>query len=107
MRFASRLSVLLLVLFALNLFTLAQSSTTSVRGTVTDKSGAAIAKAKVTISNPAQAFERTADSGADGTYEFSQLSPGTYQISVEMNGFRRYEQKAIQLLVNTPQTVNP
>jgi Carboxypeptidase regulatory-like domain len=107
MRLAFRLSVLVMVLFALNTFTWAQSSTTSVRGTVTDKSGAAIATAKVTLSNPAQALVRTVNSGADGTYEFQQIPPGTYQISVEMTGFRRFEQKALQLLVNTPQTVNP
>ena len=94
-------------LFALSTLTWAQSSTTSVRGTVTDKSGAAVANAKVTVSNPAQALVRTVQSGPEGTYEFVQLPPGSYQISVEMEGFRRYEQKGIQLLVNTPSTLNP
>ena len=108
MRFAFRWVVAPMVfLFALSSFTWAQSSTTSVRGTVTDKSGAAVAKAKVTISNPAQALARTVESGPDGTYEFLLLPPGTYQISVEMSGFRRYEQKGLQLLVATPSTVNP
>jgi hypothetical protein len=108
MRFSIRLAVSLMVfLFALSTFTGAQSSTTSVRGTVTDKSGAAVANAKVTVSNPAQALVRTVETGPEGTYEVLQLSPGSYQISVEMAGFRRYEQKGIQLLVNTPATVNP
>jgi len=57
MRFSIRAAVSFMVfLFALSTLTWAQSSTTSVRGTVTDKSGAAVANAKVTVSNPAQAW---------------------------------------------------
>ncbi len=88
MRFSIRAAVSFMVfLFALSTLTWAQSSTTSVRGTVTDKSGAAVANAKVTVSNPAQALVRTVQSGPEGTYEFVQLPPGSYQISVEMEGF--------------------
>ena len=54
----------------------AQSSTTSIRGTVTDKSGAAIANAKVTLSNPERAIERTVNSNETGEYEFQQVPPG-------------------------------
>ena len=86
----------------LNTLIWAQSSTTSVRGTVTDKSGAAVAKAKVKVSNPERAIERTMNSGDAGQYEFVQLPPGTYQLSVEAGGFRRFENKNIQLLVNNP-----
>ena len=102
MRFATRLTVSVLVLFVLNTLIWAQSSTTSVRGTVTDKSGAAVANAKVTISNPAQAIERTMNSGDAGQYEFVQLPPGTYHLSVEAAGFRRFEHKNVQLLVSNP-----
>ena len=74
---------------------------------MTDKSGAAVANAKVTVSNPAQALVRTVQSGPRGHLRVCAVAPGSYQISVEMEGFRRYEQKGIQLLVNTPSTVNP
>ena len=84
----------------------AQTATTSLRGTVTDPSGAAVANAKVTLANPERGFERTATTTASGGYEFLQLMPGTYMLTVEITGFRRYEQRNVQLLVDTPGTVN-
>src|ERR1700731_3283558 len=83
-----------------------QSGTTSLRGTVTDKSGAAIANAKVTLSRADSGFTRTTPTGAAGGYEFPQLQPGIYELAVEVTGFRKYEQKGIQLLVDTPATTN-
>ena len=84
----------------------AQTSTTSIRGTVLDKSGAAVAKATVTLSNAERSFSRTTTTSAEGTYEFLQLTPGAYQVSVEAAGFKKYEQKGIHLLVNSPATAN-
>ena len=84
----------------------AQVGTTSLRGTVTDKSGAAIAGAKVTLTNTAQALQREAQTGATGEYEFLALPPGAYTFSIEKVSFRKFEQKNIQLLVNLPATVN-
>jgi len=49
---------------------LAQTGTTSLRGTVLDKSGAAVTGATVTLSNSEQGFERTVSSSETGAYEF-------------------------------------
>ncbi len=84
----------------------AQSGTTSLRGTVTDPSLATISGATVSLSSPERGFARTVTTSSTGTYEFLQLQPGTYQITVEMPGFRKAEQKQIQLLVDTPSTLN-
>src|ERR1051326_7331710 len=85
---------------------LAQTGTTSVRGTVTDKSGGAVAGATVTLANPVQSLLRTTETGKNGEYEFQALPPGTYQLTVEKEGFRRFEQKNLQLLVNNPATAD-
>jgi hypothetical protein len=106
MRSALRLALFLVPLLALSSLVWAQSSTTSLRGTVTDKTGAAVSKAKVTLSNSERAIERTTTTSPEGGYEFLQVPPGTYRLTVEMTGFRRYEQKDIQLLVSTPATTN-
>ena len=84
----------------------AQTGTTSIRGTVFDRTGAAIVGAKVVISNPAQALQRELQTGPAGEYEFTTLPPGTYSLLVQMAGFRQFEQRSIQLLVNSPTTVN-
>ncbi|MGC1620551.1 MAG: carboxypeptidase-like regulatory domain-containing protein [Candidatus Acidiferrum sp.] len=83
-----------------------QTGTTSLRGTVLDKTGAAIVGATVTLDNAAQAVHHQAKTGPTGEYEFLALLPGTYSLTVEAAGFRKSEQKNMQLLVNTPATLN-
>jgi hypothetical protein len=84
----------------------AQTGTTSLHGLVTDKSGASIGAAKVTLENVQQGFHREMNTTPAGEYEFAALQPGVYILTVEMAGFRRYEQRNVQLLVNLPSTVN-
>jgi hypothetical protein len=98
------LMVLALVSAFANGVAWAQTGTTSLRGTILDESGAAIAGARVTLSNSQQGFERTVISGETGAYEFIGLAPGAYLLSVEKENFQKYELNKIQLLVNTPAT---
>lgn len=99
-------SVLLLVvlLFAGN--SRAQTGTTSLRGTLLDKSGGAVVGAAVRLSNTELGVERTTISNDTGSYEFLSLKPGSYELSVEAAGFHKYDQHNVPLLVNTPATVN-
>jgi hypothetical protein len=106
MRFPVMSALFLSFLLALSVGMTAQTSTTSVRGTVTDKSGAAIASAKVTLSNPQRGFERSTTTSSIGTYEFLQLTPATYILTSEAAGFRKSVQTNVELLVNTPATLN-
>lgn len=81
-------------------------ATTSLRGLVSDPSGAAIPNATVHLVNADTGFERTAPTDAQGNYVFNAVLPGTYTVSVEASGFSRYEEKNVQLLVNLPATRN-
>lgn len=85
-------------------FAFAQSGTTSLRGTVSDKSGAAIVGARVILKNIELNVERVASSGPTGQYEFIGLPPGTYTLSIEEQNFQKYVQNNLQLLVNSPTT---
>jgi hypothetical protein len=85
----------------------AQVGTTSLRGTVIDKTGASVSDAKVSLDNVGQAFHREMQTNDRGEYEFVALPPGTYVLAVEKAGFRKFEQKSVQLLVNSPATINP
>jgi len=84
----------------------AQTGTTSLRGVVTDQSGAAINGARVMLNNAQQGLHREDVSGSEGEYEFLALPPGVYVLDVEATGFRKFEQTNLQLLVNTPATSN-
>ena len=97
---------LMAVIILLSPLSLAQTGTTSVRGNVSDKTGAAIAGAKVTITNTAQALERETESGTSGDYSFLALPPGSYNLSVEKAGFRPFQRTNVELLVGVPVTSN-
>jgi len=94
------------MLLAFGSTSIAQTGSTSLRGTVSDASGAAVAHATVTLTSSDRGVQRTATSSDTGSYEFLQLQPGTYELTAEMSGFSKYQQKQVQLLVDTPSTIN-
>ncbi|MGH9864810.1 MAG: carboxypeptidase regulatory-like domain-containing protein, partial [Candidatus Acidiferrales bacterium] len=79
---------------------------TSLRGTITDPSNAAIPNATVHLVNTDTNLERTATTDQQGSYVFAQVQPGHYRLAVEAGGFANFEQKTIELLVNSPATLN-
>ncbi len=81
-------------------------ASTSLRGTITDPSGSAVAGATVVLANAESKTERTATTGEQGGYQFLSVPPGTYSLTVTATGFRLYKLAGVQLLVNTPATVN-
>src|SRR5208283_804963 len=57
-------------------------------GTITDQTGAAIANAKVVITNPATNSTVTVTTNSSGNYIARELPPGTYKVTVEASGFK-------------------
>lgn len=81
-------------------------ATTSLRGVVSDPSGAVVPNARVTITNDATNVARTTQTTSAGIYEFVAVLPGTYKLTVEAQGFRSYSQTGVPLQVNLPATIN-
>jgi hypothetical protein len=81
-------------------------TTTLLRGTITDPQGGVIAGAVVALSNAGTGFNRSLVTDARGEYQFVQVAPGTYKIVVEMAGFAALTRTDVQLLVNTPTTLD-
>ncbi|HVA72928.1 MAG TPA: carboxypeptidase-like regulatory domain-containing protein [Candidatus Limnocylindrales bacterium] len=79
---------------------------TSLRGTITDPSGAAIPNATVRLTNTDTNLERTVTTDSQGNYVFSQMQPGHYSLHAQAPGFAKFDQKGIELLVNLPATLN-
>jgi len=90
---------------ALALFVLAcpwaavAQTTGTIYGRVTDQSGAAIAGAKVTATNVATSIARSTTTQQDGSYSFTLLPIGTYNIDVAATGFAPYQSKDLILEV--------
>lgn len=82
-----------------------QTGLTSLRGTVTDPSGALLAGAEVGLDNAATGSHITRSTDQNGTYEFPQLAPGRYTITVTKAGFGK-QAKTAELLVSQPATID-
>jgi Carboxypeptidase regulatory-like domain len=77
-----------------------QDTNASLSGTVSDPTGAAIPGAKLTLTNEATGFQSNFVSDATGDYSFRNLTPGKYDLSVSLTGFKTQEQKGIELALN-------
>ncbi|HEU4636674.1 MAG TPA: carboxypeptidase-like regulatory domain-containing protein, partial [Edaphobacter sp.] len=64
-----------------------QSINGTIRGHVTDASGASVPGASVTISNAAVGYTRTIQAGDDGYYVLVNLPLGTYKVAISKDGF--------------------
>ena len=73
------------------------STTATIRGTVQDPSGGVLPGATVTATNTGTKGVQTAVSDDRGQYLFAGLFPGTYDLKVELSGFKTYEQKGLSL----------
>jgi Carboxypeptidase regulatory-like domain len=69
-------------------------------GTVTDKTGAVLPNAAVTLTDPATGQVRSATADAQGNYQLTNLLPGTYTLAVQETGFARFEEKNIAIEIN-------
>jgi hypothetical protein len=77
--------------------TWAQSAQAVIGGTVTDAQGAAISGAKITITNAATGVSSSTATNDSGTYLAPDLKIGTYSLSAEHDGFKRYNRPTIVL----------
>ncbi len=80
--------------------------TSSVRGTVSDQNGAAVAGATVTLTNPSNGFNRSTVSTEEGSYSFPGIQPSTYRLEVTAAGFKKAVNSNVQALVDTPSEFN-
>ncbi|MDE3196361.1 MAG: TonB-dependent receptor [Acidobacteriota bacterium] len=82
----------------------AQSYYGSLRGSIVDPNGGAIAAAKVTLTNEGTGAPRSAISNNAGEFVFSEVVPATYSVSVESPGFKKFDRKGV--VVGTQQQVS-
>jgi Carboxypeptidase regulatory-like domain/TonB dependent receptor-like, beta-barrel len=81
-------------------------STSQIRGTIVDATGAPVPGAQVTLTQTATGAVRTATSGTDGVYTLPELPVGPYQLTVTKQGFSKYVQNGIVLQVGVNPTIN-
>jgi hypothetical protein len=70
-------------------------TTGEIRGTAKDQSGAVVPQATVTAVLTGTATTRVATTGSDGAYEIPELVVGTYNVTAEAKGFKKFEAKGV------------
>ena len=83
-----------------------QTFTGTISGVVNDPNSARIPHATIHSRNEANGEVRQVTTGNDGLFVFSQLPPGTYELSAEVQGFRKAVQTGVVLRVNQTLEVN-
>jgi hypothetical protein len=78
----------------------------SLSGTVLDSTQAIIPAATVTITNVDTHATKTATSGDAGTFQFNELPPGTYTVSVTAKGFQQSTVSNVAVAAETPRSLN-
>src|SRR6478672_5108277 len=87
-------SAIVLVLATATL-TSAQTIRGTITGTITDSSGSVVPGATVVVTNTATGVATSALSSAQGTYTIPLLQPGTYDLAVDLQGFKKYSRSGI------------
>jgi hypothetical protein len=84
----------------------AQSDRGTIRGTVTDPTGAVVPNARVILTGAETGETREVTTSDEGVYVFPELRPATYNISVEATGFNRTTINDFKVAVQVTHTLN-
>src|SRR5687767_10800201 len=85
----------------------AQSQTGEIFGKVSDESGAVLPGVTVTLTGPSLLRPLTATTSETGSYQFPQLTVGTYHLKFELAGFKTIVQEGIEVTVGFSAQISP
>ena len=92
-RTAIKVVSLLAILALFSVWAFGQAETGTVSGIVTDKTGAVVVGAKVTVVSVDTGLTRSTTTKSAGEYAVTNLPPQTYEITIEATGFQKYTQR--------------
>src|SRR5262245_51902692 len=84
----------------------AQQGTGELRGRVADAQNAVLPGVTVVAKNEATGMFREIVSGSDGSFFMSALTPGAYEISAQLSGFKKYQRRGLRVEVGKTLTVD-
>ena len=77
----------------------AQQGTADLRGKVVDQQGAALPGVALVARHQDSGLFRETVSGSDGSFFLSAMTPGVYELSAELTGFKKYQRRDLALAV--------
>ena len=101
-----RLLLVIAILTTTSAVTFGQETTGRITGVVVDPAGAIVGNAEVTLTNTSTKEERKSQTDDTGSYTFTQLQPGLYDLSVRNGGFKEHLVKGVEVNVNDRKQLN-
>jgi len=92
---------LLPLIFALACVGAFAQANSELTGILTDQTGAVVAGATITLTDPATGSIKTTESGATGLYDINGLNPATYSLKVTAKGFQAFQQNGVVVNVSS------
>ena len=106
-RFATRVSILAVLLVGFGGLPAFAQFLSGIEGTVHDPSGAVVAGAKVSITDIQIGVTRITTTSEAGYFHVESIGASTYAVRIEAGGFKTWEQKDLTLAVGETRTVAP
>src|SRR5215208_2551617 len=78
----------------------------TIEGTIKDASGGLLPGVTVTVRNTDTGAQRVVVTDANGLYRAPLLPLGTYKVSAELSGFKKYEQTNIPITAGSSAVIN-
>ena len=104
--FVLHLALAFVVFFLLSPSLLHAQYRTSIQGVVTDSSGAVVAGATLTLTDPATNEKQVRTSNGDGVFNFNALANTTFKLEVEKQGFTKKVLDNVDLIREQPNALN-
>src|SRR4051794_11045540 len=101
-----RVLIGLLIALSVTSVSSAQQGTTELRGRVVDTQGAVLPGVSVVVRNQATGMVRETVSGSDGAFIASGIVPGTYEVTAELQGFKKFNRKDLLLEVGKTASID-
>ena len=98
-KITGRLWLALALILASGLPLLAQQTTGNISGRALDPQGSAMPGVTVTAKNPQTGYTRAVVTDAEGIYRLSALPIGTYDLTIELQGFSTMEKQGVVVSV--------
>lgn len=102
----ARIAAVLVVLLLTSMYTFAQTTAGTILGNLTEQSGAVVPKTPVTLTNIGTGETRQTVTSGSGYYQFVNVPPGSYRVTVSKPGFETYTREPIDLQVEGSVQIN-